>query len=100
MQVRDLQKYGLPASVISRWEKKQGAGLLPVQRSAVKKGLLADERRPGELGNMLILAPTSSGKSFCAEMAAMQALCNRQRVVWLLPLKSLAEQTYRTLSDR
>lgn len=98
MQIRDLDRFGIPAGVISRWEKAQGTGLLPVQRRALKKGLLTVDGK--EERNLLILAPTSSGKSFCAEMAAVQALCRRRRVVWLVPLKSLAEQTYQTLERR
>ena len=46
---------------------------------------------------MLISAPTSSGKSFCAELAAAGQLAERRKTVMLFPLKALAEQTYRLL---
>lgn len=43
---------------------------------------------------MIISAPTSSGKSFCAELAAVKTLGIREKTVMLFPLKSLAEQKF------
>ena len=97
MQMSDLQKYGIPSSVLDAWKSRLGAALLPVQRRAVRKGLL-DGHDGEQACNLIISAPTSSGKSFCAEMAVIKALTSRQRCVLLFPLKSLAEQVYRVLS--
>ncbi|MBD3401475.1 DEAD/DEAH box helicase [candidate division GN15 bacterium] len=105
MQLRDLEREGIPARVVELWRADQGESLLPVQDRALRAGLLAEGVRSGTSNasgprHLLIMAPTSSGKSFCAEMAAMKALAHRQRVVWLVPLKSLAEEVSRTLRRR
>jgi helicase len=105
MKLSDLEKEGIPRRIIDLWRDRQGETLLPVQRSALKSGLLADARhhqlnvaandRNSESGNLLVAAPTSSGKSFCAEMAAIKAVAQRQKAVLLYPLKSLLEQNAR-----
>ncbi len=101
MRLNDLEKYGLPEKLIDIWRERQGESLLPVQSRAVRKGLLGrplDDNAP-EPVTMIISAPTSSGKSFCAELAMARALMARQRVVLLFPLKSLVEQKHKVLKD-
>ncbi|RKX22758.1 MAG: hypothetical protein DRP35_01155 [Candidatus Zixiibacteriota bacterium] len=100
MRLNELERYGIPKRIIKIWQKRQGDSMLPVQSKAVRKGLLGkqyDNRH--EPVSMLIAAPTSSGKSFCAELAAMKALTMRKRVIMLFPLKSLAEQKYQLFSE-
>ncbi len=97
MKVGDLEKYGIPSRVIEAWRTRQGEYLLPVQQTAVQKKMLG---QPGEWQkrkeyNMIVSAPTSSGKSFCAEMSAIQSLAMRRKVVMLFPLKSLIEEKFR-----
>ncbi len=99
MKVNELYKWGIPERVISVWKERQGEMLLPVQSRAIRKGLLGN---PGDdssspRANMLISAPTSAGKSFCAEMAAVKTLTERKKSVLLFPLRSLAEENYRLL---
>ena len=96
MRLSDLDKWGIPERIIEIWRERQGESLLPVQSRAVRKGLLGEppsslERHPVR---MLVSAPTSSGKSFCAEMAMVKALTRRRKTVMLVPLKSLAEQKH------
>ena len=96
MRLSELEKWGIPSRVIERWQQRQGERLLPVQTKAVRKGLIG---KPGETFNdrptrLLISAPTSSGKSFCAELAAVKALTAREKTIMLFPLKSLTEQKY------
>ncbi len=97
MKVGELEKYGIPTRVIEAWRMCQGEHLLPVQQTAVRKKLLGNpsEWQKRKEHNMIISAPTSSGKSFCAEMAAIQSLASRQKVVMLFPLKSLIEEKYK-----
>ena len=47
--------------------------------------------------NLLVIAPTSSGKSFIGEMAAISRVSHYQKVIYLLPLRSPAEKKYRHL---
>jgi replicative superfamily II helicase len=101
MQIEELIQEGLPKSVIDLWQQQIGPTLLPVQARAVRKGVLQADSRSAENGsNYLICAPTSSGKSFCAEMAAVRTIMARRRVIWLTPLRSLARQICTTLEKR
>jgi helicase len=49
---------------------------------------------------MVIQAPTSSGKTFIGEMAAVRAALNRKKAVYLVPLKALAEEKYRDFTEK
>jgi helicase len=99
MYLSELKHYRIPEQFIELWQKRQGNLLLPVQSRAVRAGLLDDPKSDAGSCRMIISAPTSSGKSFCAELAASRALARRQRVVYLLPLRSLAEEKYRLFRD-
>lgn len=99
MRLSDLEKEGIPRRVLDIWRGRQGESLLPVQRLAIRKGLLKEGRDGSAPPGMIISAPTSSGKSFCAELAAVRALTARRKTVMLFPLKSLAEEKYRRLKE-
>ncbi|MCJ7816707.1 MAG: DEAD/DEAH box helicase, partial [Candidatus Aenigmarchaeota archaeon] len=63
-------------------------GLNPVQDMAVKAGLF--ERR-----NMVLAAPTASGKTLVSEMASLKTiLLNHRKVVYIVPLRALASEKY------
>ena len=93
-RVRDLRKYELPDSLLDIWERQQGAFLLPVQEIAVQRYGLFDGR------SLVISSPTSSGKTFVGEMAALRAAFAGQRVLYLTPLRALAEEKYETFRTR
>ncbi|MCP4685406.1 MAG: DEAD/DEAH box helicase [bacterium] len=95
MNLNELVKYGLPQRMIDVWKQRQGDRLLPVQSRAINHGLLGDTLSTGLAGSMIVSAPTSSGKSFCAELAAINVLTRRSKAVLLCPMKSLAEEKYR-----
>ena len=99
MKVNELYRWGIPERVISVWKERQSEMLLPVQSRAIRKGLLGNQGDDSSSGrsNMLISAPTSAGKSFCAEMAAVEVLTERKKSILLFPLRSLAEENYRLL---
>jgi helicase len=88
MKVDKLLKYGIPESVIESWRKTQGEELLPLQALAVTKYQLLNGK------SLIISAPTSSGKTFCGEMAAVANLFKRKKVIFLVPLKAIAEEKY------
>lgn len=93
-RIRDLRKYGLPDTLLQIWEQQQGEFLLPVQEAAVQRyGLF-------EGHSLVISSPTSSGKTFVGEMAAMRATFAGKRVLYLTPLRALAEEKYQTFCAR
>ncbi|MBK7141568.1 MAG: DEAD/DEAH box helicase [bacterium] len=97
MQLSDLERHRIPRRILDLWRQRQGERLLPVQRQAIQHGLLGDRQSDQRMPNLIVTAPTSSGKSFCAELAAARALMLRQKVVMLFPLKALAEEKYRQI---
>lgn len=62
--------------------------LNPIQEAAVKNGLLGKE-------NMIIAAPTASGKTLIAEIAMLKTILQEgKKVVYLVPLVALACEKY------
>jgi helicase len=49
--------------------------------------------------NLLVLAPTSSGKTFIGEMAAITQAIHKKKIIYLVPLRSLAEEKYHHFRD-
>jgi helicase len=94
MLMNELVRYDIPPELIQLWKSRESTRLLPLQELAVKKHGLFDK------GNLLIQAPTSSGKTFIGEMAAVQTALRRKQVVYLVPLKALAEEKYLDFKDK
>ncbi len=93
MFMRSLEAHGVPSVVLDAWERTCGDELLPVQERAVKSGVLSGR-------SLLVSAPTSSGKTFVGEMAAIHAALSGRKVVYLVPTKALAEAKYRQFRAR
>ena len=94
MKMVELVRYDVPAEIISLWQKRESEVLLPLQEMTIKRHGLFDS------GNLLIQAPTSSGKTFIGEMAAIQAAMRRKKVIYLVPLKALAEEKYLDFKEK
>ena len=74
---------------ISGFEK-----LNPVQRKAIEKGLLKGK-------NLVIFAPTASGKTFVAELAALKTILNeRKKVIYMVPLVALANEKFDEFKEK
>jgi helicase len=123
MKMRSLEEYGIPSYIIDIWEKNYSPFLLPIQEEAVRNygvldyeegrgndrvrdcrvaSLLATtEKEKARHDNLidsrflLTLSPTSSGKTFIGEMAAITQAIHYQKAIYLVPLRSLAEEKYR-----
>ncbi len=78
---------------MSQWEKRYRGKLLPLQYRAIEDYKLMEGR------SLLISAPTSAGKTFCGEMALIRAIRQRQKAIFLVPLKAVAEEKYRLFED-
>ena len=80
--INTLSGYGFPETLLQVW-----AGSIPslneLQQTAINEfGLLAGE-------NILVSAPTSSGKTMIGELAALQGILERKRTIFLFPLKAI-----------
>jgi helicase len=94
MRVDTLEAYNVPTDLLEIWRTTVGPTLLPVQELAVKEyGLFAG-------GNLIVFSPTSSGKTFIGEMAAVKAARENTKVFYLVPQKALAEEKYHEFSRR
>ena len=93
-RIRDLRKYELSDTLLDIWTQQQGEFLLPVQEVAVQRYGLFEGR------SLVISSPTSSGKTFVGEMAAMRATFAGKRVLYLTPLRALAEEKFQTFRTR
>lgn len=104
MKIEKLKNYGIPSYIVNIWEKHYSRYLLPLQEDGVKKyGVLdygegGDDKkgapRNDKNRNLLVIAPTSSGKTFIGEMAAIAQAINLQKIIYLVPLRELADEKY------
>ena len=83
--VRSLQGHGIPELVLDRWAEHL-SGLNQLQQDAVNEAGLLEGR------NVLVMSPTSSGKTLIGELAAVRATQNGGRSVFLLPTKALVNE--------
>ncbi|MDD5015540.1 MAG: DEAD/DEAH box helicase [Atribacterota bacterium] len=119
MKIKNLKNYGIPSYILNIWEKHYSPYLLPLQEDAVKKfGVLdygegstrlprhfasrndkREDVRNGKDKNFLVIAPTSSGKTFIGEMAAIAQVIHLQKIIYLVPLRALADEKHRHFRD-
>src|ERR1041384_7014806 len=94
MRVETLEAYNVPTDLLEIWRATIGPTLLPVQELAVKEyGLFSG-------GNLIVFSPTSSGKTFIGEMAAVKAARENTKVFYLVPQKALAEEKFQEFRQR
>ena len=94
MKVETLEAYNVPPDIIDVWRNHVGSELLPVQERAVKEfGLFGTD-------NLIVFSPTSSGKTFIGEMAAVKAARQNTKVFYLVPQKALAAEKFEELRRR
>ncbi len=94
MRVDTLEAYNIAPDILAIWRETVGAELLPVQERAVKEfGLFGT-------GNLIVFSPTSSGKTFVGEMAAVKAARENTKVFYLVPQKALADEKFHEFRQR
>lgn len=80
-----IEDLGLPEG-LSRALHREGVQVLyPHQEEAIRRGLLAGR-------NMVVTAPTASGKTLLAILAAHRATSSGRKVLYLTPLRALTSE--------
>jgi len=87
--IESLVAHGFSRRVVETWRAHGYRELLPLQAKALAEYPFLRG------GNLVVFAPTSSGKTFVAEMAAVRHLEQGRKVVYLVPTKALAEEKFR-----
>jgi len=81
------QKYGFPKEYVDLLKERGITHLNPVQRDALTHGLTSDK-------NLLVVAPTASGKTLIGELALVKSALEGGIGVYLVPLRALASEKY------
>jgi len=86
-ELESLEAFGIPAAIRASWAGSI-ATLNELQLTAINDyGVLDGE-------NLVVTAPTSSGKTMIGELAALQKAHARQRAIFLLPMRALVNDKY------
>src|SRR6266581_2999484 len=85
--IRKILGSHFPLAVIDSWEAQGVTNLLPIQLKAVEAGCLSGS-------SCLVVAPTSSGKTFIGEIVSLIQVLALRRAIYLVPFKALAEEKF------
>ncbi|MFH0795424.1 MAG: DEAD/DEAH box helicase, partial [bacterium] len=94
LSLEGLRAHGFSERVVSLLRERFTNELLPVQEEALARHGFLQGR------SLIVFAPTSSGKTFIAELAALKHLEANSRVIYLVPTKALAEEKFREFTSR
>lgn len=95
MIIGDLITYGASHDLIDALFSTGFTTLYPPQVLAVEAGLLKSD------DSFVIAAPTASGKTLIAEMAALKVFFEKTgKIIYTVPLRALASEKYQDLSKK
>jgi replicative superfamily II helicase len=90
----ELADAGLPQEIVDQWTTTFPGGLNALQLKAVNEfGVLNGN-------SLLVVAPTSSGKTLVGELAAIRAVTAGKKAVFLLPYRALVNEKFEDFSAR
>ena len=88
----DLSALGVPQPVLDAWGVRFSE-LNSLQLSAVNDYRVLDGQP------LLVVAPTTSGKTFVGELAAARTIADGRKAVFLLPFKALANEKFEEFEE-
>ncbi len=89
----DLAACGVAPEIIDQWSAKYPDGLNQLQLQAINDhGILKES-------SLLVIAPTSSGKTMIGELAAIQSVQKGKKAAFLLPYRALVNEKYEQFSE-
>ncbi|MBL8792391.1 MAG: DEAD/DEAH box helicase [Planctomycetia bacterium] len=87
-EIRSLEAHGFPPELLAAWAGSISS-LNSLQLDAINQyGLLRGD-------NLVVSAPTSSGKTMVGELAGLRSVLERKRACFLFPLKALVNDKHR-----
>ncbi|MCX6754896.1 MAG: caspase family protein [Candidatus Nomurabacteria bacterium] len=92
-KIEELNKFGIPEELTKEWGQLFKNGLNDLQLEAI------NEYRILENESVLVIAPTSSGKTFVGELASAKAVSMGKKSVFLFPYKALVNEKYDQFID-
>lgn len=87
MQLNDAEKFGLRTEIRNQLRKSGIRQFTTVQKAAFENGLCQGK-------SLVIAAPTSTGKTMIAEIAAIEGAISGIKTIYLVTHKALAEEKY------
>ena len=91
--IHDLLQVGFPAPVVEEWSTRYPTGLNQLQLEAINQYGIANGK------SLLVVAPTSAGKTFIGELAAAKANTEGRKAVFLLPYKALVNEKFEQFTE-
>ena len=91
-EVSSLEPHGFPPALLNAWAASIRS-LNRLQIDAINEFGILDGK------NVVVVAPTSSGKTMIGELAALKGALERRRALFLLPMRALVNDKYREFSQ-
>ena len=90
----EFAEHGFPSKVVDQWAADFPQGLNELQLKAINEfGALCGR-------SLLVVAPTSSGKTMIGELAAIQTVISGKKAAFLLPYRALVNEKFEEFSVR
>ncbi len=94
MEIEFLRHFGFKNEHIDILKKSYGPELLLLQERIIQEGSLFQGQ------SLVVRAPTSSGKTFLAEVLFLYHTLQNRNTILLVPTKALANQRYQQIKER
>lgn len=92
--IAEFAQHGFPPEIVDQWSSTFPGGLNALQLRAVNDFDVLGGK------SLLVVAPTSSGKTLIGEIAAVQAVLTGKKAVFLLPYRALVNEKFEDFSRR